>query len=118
MKRFLLLCSVFVVTSCLRDELHLVTCDPSVPDCVKSKIEDIKKDAPWSPPAKIYRYSYDGKRVYYIPGRCCDIPSILFDESCHTVCSPDGGLSGGGDGMCKDFFDKRINKELIWQDER
>jgi len=103
---------------CLRDELHLATCDPSVPDCVNAAIEKIKSEPAWNPPAKVYRYNFNGKKVYYIPSHCCDIPSILLDESCKPVCSADGGLSGGGDGKCPDFFNKRTKQELIWQDER
>jgi hypothetical protein len=95
-----------------------VSCDPSVPDCVNATIEKIKKEPVWNPRAKVYRYTYNGNKVYFIPPHCCDFPSILLNESCQTICSPDGGLSGGGDGKCTDFFDKRTNEELVWRDER
>ncbi|HEU5147574.1 MAG TPA: hypothetical protein VFT90_12700 [Chryseosolibacter sp.] len=88
------------------------------PDCIHKMITLIAKDDVWNPPAKVYRYIYNGKTVYYIPQRCCDIPSQLFDENCQLICSPDGGFSGGGDGRCKDFFDTRTDEKLIWEDDR
>ncbi|AUD07106.1 hypothetical protein CWM47_00795 [Spirosoma pollinicola] len=81
-------------------------------------INQIKSQDKWSPPASIYRYVYKGKVVYFIPQRCCDIPSVLLDEQCNTVCSPDGGISGGGDGGCTDFFKVRSDEKLIWKDSR
>lgn len=81
-------------------------------------IEEIKNDDVWNPPAKIYRYEFEDQKVYYIPPRCCDIPGILLNESCETLCSPDGGLTGQGDGNCPDFFENRTNEVLIWGDDR
>ncbi|MPR34268.1 hypothetical protein GBK04_13105 [Cytophagaceae bacterium SJW1-29] len=81
-------------------------------------IEGIKDDPIWNPPAKVFSYLYKGKVVYYIPQRCCDIPSILMDGECNIICSPDGGISGTGDGKCPDFFTSRSNEKLIWEDLR
>jgi hypothetical protein len=89
-----------------------------IPACIEAKIENIKSQDVWNPPAKIWQYKYNGQTVYYIPPRCCDIPSILLDENCNTICSPDGGITGGGDGRCSDFFDKRTDEKLIWKDKR
>ena len=89
-----------------------------IPNCIKEIINTIEEGEVWNPPAKIYRYKYNGQTVYYIPSRCCDIPSILSDENCNTICSPDGGFTGNGDGKCSDFFSKRTNEILIWEDDR
>ncbi|WP_461067746.1 DUF6970 domain-containing protein [Spirosoma horti] len=88
------------------------------PECITDLINQIKSQDKWEPPAKVYRYSYKGQVVYFIPQRCCDIPSILLDEQCNTVCSPDGGISGRGDGKCADFFASRTEEKLIWEDSR
>lgn len=90
----------------------------NAPDCVLAKIESIKKEDVWNPPAKVYEYEYKGQKVYYIPSRCCDIPSILYNSNCQAICSPDGGFTGKGDGKCSDFFETRKNERLVWQDER
>lgn len=45
---------------------------------------------------------YNGKIAYYIPSRCCDIPSELYDESGNIICHPNGGFTGG-DGKCPSF---------------
>ena len=62
----------------------------------------------------IYRYTYKDKKVYYVPSRCCDIQSSLYDSTGKQLCSPDGGKSGRGDGKCADFFEQRSNEEVIW----
>jgi hypothetical protein len=90
----------------------------NIPACIINKIQEIKDESVWNPPATIWQYHYNGQIVYYIPQRCCDIPSLLMDAQCDIICNPDGGLSGNGDGNCTDFFEKRKNEKLIWQDKR
>ena len=81
-------------------------------------IQKLEQDKPASPPAKIYRYTYNDKEVYFITGRCCDIPSKLYDMGGKLLCEPDGGITGKGDGRCSDFFEKRTDETLIWEDKR
>jgi len=88
------------------------------PGCIKAMIRDIKSDEVRNPPASVWKYDYNGQTVYYIPPYCCDIPSQLYDSECNLICSPDGGFTGAGDGKCTDFFSKRSNGSLIWQDTR
>jgi len=73
-----------------------------------------------NPPASLNECKYKGKKVYYLPPRCCDIPSSLYDENGNFVCSPDGGKTGNGDGKCTDFFYEFEKSEcvVIWQDKR
>jgi hypothetical protein len=104
---------MFLITGCESLDLPKAT-----PACVEEKIKIIRKENTRNPPASVWQYSYDGKIVYYIPSRCCDIPSQLFDSSCNFICSPDGGFTGAGDGVCRDFFDLRTEEKLIWNDSR
>ncbi|HNX21957.1 MAG TPA: hypothetical protein PKG88_06295 [Bacteroidales bacterium] len=85
---------------------------------IKNKIRAIKSEDVWNPPATIWQYEYNGETVYYIPARCCDFYSELYDQHCNLICHPDGGMSGNGDGICTDFFDTRTNEKLIWRDDR
>ena len=103
--------SVEIVTSCQKQM-------DEVPTCIISKIKEIESQDVTNPPGSIWQYTYDGQIVYYIPPICCDIYSILLDSNCKTICSPDGGLIGKGDGKCPDFFTQRINEKLIWKDSR
>lgn len=112
--RFACLILVFLIAGC-QDEVNL---SKETPACILERIEAIKADGVWNPPAKIYQYAYQGKAVYYVPSRCCDIPSILYDEDCNVICNPDGGFSGQGSGTCSDFFKERTHEKLIWQDDR
>lgn len=101
-----------LLVQCEKEEVN------TLPDCVLQKIDIIKKEAVWNPPAKVYRYTYQEQTVYFFPQRCCDVPSELYDENCTLLCLPDGGITGQGDGKCVDFFEKRSNEILVWQDER
>ena len=89
-----------------------------VPACVQTKIAEIAEEDVWNPPAKVYSYRYKEEAVYFIPQRCCDFPSQLLNENCETICMPDGGFSGSGDGACPEFFTERTAEFLIWEDKR
>lgn len=89
------------------------------PACVADMIKGLKKESVRNPPAKVFSYIFDSKTVYYIPAYCCDMFSTLLDENCNKICSPNGGISGGGDGKCgSDFFKNRTEEKLIWEDDR
>ena len=89
-----------------------------VPTCIIEKIKQLQAEEVWNPPASVWQYEYNGQTVYYIPARCCDIPSSLYDANCNLICHPDGGFTGKGDGKCTDFAEKRTKEKLIWKDER
>ena len=71
-----------------------------------------------NPPASVTRYEYKGEIVYFVPPRCCDVWSDLYRADGTTLCHPNGGLTGNGDGRCPDFFAARKNEHVIWQDPR
>ncbi len=89
-----------------------------LPTCVREEIYNILRAEVRNPPGSVWQYSYKGKTVFYIPPYCCDIPSQLFDDQCNFICSPDGGITGAGDGRCNDFFCLRTDGILIWRDTR
>lgn len=90
----------------------------SIPDCIQQKIDQIKKEPEWNPPAEVHEYSYNSKRVFYFSSNCCDQYNAVFDENCNMICAPSGGLTGKGDGKCADFKEKATEVKLIWKDER
>ena len=104
-----------IFLGCKDDKLDVAA---GTPVCIVNEINRIKKQAKWSPSAKVFSYQYNGQTVYYIPPRCCDIASTLLDASCTVLCAPAGGISGGGDGKCTDFLTTRTEEKLIWQDPR
>ncbi|WP_018476348.1 DUF6970 domain-containing protein [Pontibacter roseus] len=81
-------------------------------------IRELEEEQPANPPVKVYRYNYNDQEVYYLSGRCCDIPSKLYDVNGNLLCEPDGGITGKGDGRCPDFLETRTNETLIWEDKR
>jgi hypothetical protein len=103
--------------------LNLLGCSHSIepggnPDWVKALIAKFESDPVGNPPQSIWRYEYNGETVYYIPPQCCDQFSTLYDAQGSIICAPDGGFTGGGDGRCPDFFEKRSGEKLIWKDSR
>ena len=92
--------------------------DEPRPEWLTALIDDLSTEPVTNPPALIARYEYHGQVVYYVPPRCCDIPSDVYDALGAILCHADGGLDGAGDGLCSDFFASRQNEEIIWQDPR
>jgi hypothetical protein len=86
----------------------------NIPPAVAKRIAEYKS-ATNSLPA-IWRYIYKGEPVYYVPPGGDDIASVLYDAKGNLVCSPDGGLTGRGDGKCPDFFKERSHGELLWSE--
>ena len=86
-----------------------------VPSPVADLIHELQTQPPANPPAYIANYEYQGRVVYYVPPRCCDIFSDLYDDSGTVICHPDGGLAGHGDGRCPDFLSGRTNETILWR---
>ena len=89
-----------------------------VPACVLERIEEIKKENKWNPPAEINEYEFQGKTVYLVSSDCCDQYNSLIDSDCQVICAPSGGITGKGDGKCTDFTNVAKFTRQIWKDER
>jgi hypothetical protein len=89
-----------------------------VPQCINSKIQKIKNQPRWNPPASVTEYRYNDKKVYLFSSDCCDRFEELFDEDCNYICAPGGGITGKGDMKCTDFYQKAVFVKLVWKDER
>lgn len=94
------------------------TQNESIPTCIQQKIDQIKKQPKWNPPAEVHEYNYKGKRVFYFSSNCCDQYNVVYDENCNYVCAPSGGYTGKGDGKCADFKENAKEVRLVWKDER
>ena len=88
-----------------------------IPPLVAQLIAEYKAAGPGKSPGFVWRYRFKGQTVFYVPAQfCCDFLSQLYDTDGKLLCHPDGGLAGGGDGKCPDFFHERSNEELLWSD--
>lgn len=106
-----LICAIIllVIFSCNKLDVPKDT-----PRCIKKLIRNEMKGCL----SKVYKYYYNNQVVYlFEPENCPDELYYLYDEDCNLICSPDGGLSGLGDGTCPDFYQSAINQELIWSKE-
>jgi hypothetical protein len=70
-----------------------------------------------NPPVQIIRREYESGVFYYVPPRCCDIWSDLYDAEGMLVCHPDGGITGDGDGQCPALGDV-VREDVVWTDPR
>lgn len=69
-------------------------------------------------PGHVWQYRHNEETVFYVPPRCCNVMSVLYDVHGERICHPGGGMSGQGDGRCPEFFDERTDEVLIWEDPR
>lgn len=90
----------------------------STPVCIQKRIQEIKREPVWSPPAEISEYTFNGHTVYLITANCCDQFVTVVDTGCAVICAPSGGYTGRGDGRCPDFNEKAKLIRLVWKDER
>jgi len=90
----------------------------NIPSCIQQKIDSIKQQPVWNPPAEINEYNYSGSKVFLISANCCDFYSVVFDTNCNYVCAPSGGFTGKGDRKCTDFFKQAKFVRIVWKDER
>ena len=107
-----LLFMFLLLSSCEKTHLE------NVPACIEDKIDHFKMLPKGNPPRSIVEYTYNGKRVFYVPPQCCDQYSDLYDENCNLIGHPDGGFTGKGDGKLPNFFTDAKDPKLIWKDDR
>jgi hypothetical protein len=88
------------------------------PAWIGQMIRDFEAAPVGNPPQSIWKFTYWGSTVYYVPPQCCDGFSDLYDDEGKILCHPDGGLSGAGDGRCPDFRSTAEKRGLVWQDPR
>jgi hypothetical protein len=89
----------------------------AIPSCIQSRIDSIQLLPKWNPPAQVDEYTYNNKRVFVFTADCCDQFNVAYDEDCHIVCAPSGGIAGSGDGKCPDFANA-THVRLVWKDPR
>ena len=85
---------------------------------LRELIQRLESEPVANPPALIAQYEYNGQPVYYLPPRCCDIFSDLYDSAGNIIGHPDGGITGQGDGRVPDFLEVRGNETVVWSDRR
>ncbi len=90
----------------------------STPICIQQKIDSLKQLPVSNPPSQVDEYDYNGEKVYGFSLGCCDMFYAVYNGNCNYICSPSGGFTGRGDGLCKDFNEKAKLVRIVWKDER
>jgi hypothetical protein len=114
------LCQTFYIIVTILS-LHLYSCSTpqnnvlnNHPAWVNEAITLAKKNSS-TLSTTIARYLYHNQTVYYISPVVTDGFSQLFDKKHTLLCSPEGGLTGKGDGQCTDFFQNAKNKVILFK---
>jgi hypothetical protein len=108
--------SALIITALLSNQCRKNKIEP--PNCVQKRIEEIKTEPKWNPPAEVNEYIYKGQHVYLFSSNCCDQYIMLYDGNCSFICAPSGGITGKGDGKCADFYETAKLIKLVWKDTR
>lgn len=85
------------------------------PTCIDSLIVAARNQQASNAPQSVTQYRYKGKMVYYVVSPCCDQYNTVYDDQCKVLGSPDGGITGKGDGTLPDFFTEATDKKVIWE---
>lgn len=103
----------------LRDFAHLQNqFTGPIPLWLQDLIDGFMAGTVYYSPGYVWQYRYLDELVYFVPDRCCNVMSVLYDVYGLVICHPDGGMGGHGDGQCPEFFDVRTDEVLIWEDPR
>jgi len=92
--------------------------DNGLPACINNLIDSFKTEPKQNPPRSIIQYTLRGNTVYYITSPCCDQFNAVYDSVCTYLGSPDGGITGKGDGKIPEFTSEKTAERIIWRDTR
>jgi hypothetical protein len=90
----------------------------NIPACIQERINKIKAQPKWNPPAEVNEYEYNGRKLYLFSSDCCDQYNEVYDSRCNYICAPSGGITGKGDRKCEDFTTNAKHIRLVWKDDR
>jgi len=81
-----------------------------IPECIQTMldVDDLNY-------VSLSSFEWNGEVYYYFYSQCCDFYNDLYDEDCNYVCSPDGGIHGGGDGQCPNFRQESCCEVVLWE---
>ncbi len=60
------------------------------------------------------KYYFNNQYVYLLTYDGADMKENLYNENCELICSPAGGISGLGDGICPTFYEEAKFVTNIW----
>ncbi len=86
-----------------------------MPPRMISKLDSIRSNTTDNQPTSVIQYSYRGAAVFYFSAGCCDQFNPVYNSDCEYLGSPDGGITGKGDGKLKDFFQEVTNYKVVWK---
>ena len=90
-----------------------VTIEDSLPAWLTDLIQQQEGEPVANPPASIARYEYKGQTVYFLPQRCCDIFSNLYDADGDTIGHPFLKVVSGVPNSCYSFGGYTLTRDGV-----
>lgn len=102
--------------SCSEEEATVE--EPSLSECLKTKIDEFKLDQATCENATIIKYSFQDQEVYALTQGICisDGGTDVLLDDCSSVCFL-GGIAGFQDCNGDLFFDVAEELEIIWENK-
>jgi hypothetical protein len=88
--------------------------DEKLPEWLTTRIAEYEAGPPDAAPLEIWQLSYKGKPAFYVLSACCDFLNPLLDYKGEEICSPDGGFTGRGSGICPVTADFDGPAQFLW----
>lgn len=85
-----------------------------LPSWLLSKMERYDAMPQDQAPLGIWQLTRQGQPAYFEISPCCDQYNPLFNSKGQKVCSPNGGIHGGGDMQCPRPADPHTAVRLVW----
>jgi hypothetical protein len=70
------------------------------PAWLQTKVAEYEKPAAEHAPFEIWQIQVNGHAAYYFVSSCCDQYNPIYAGDGRYLCSPSGGMTGRGDGLC------------------
>jgi len=92
-----------------------VNADSKLPDWLKSKIATMEATPKFAEATAIWKVRYKKQDAYLFLAPCCDQFNSLYSAAGILLCSPSGGITGRGDGKCRDAIKPKTKYAVVWR---
>jgi hypothetical protein len=86
-----------------------------LPTWLKAKIATIEATPKFAEATVIWKLQYKDEDAYLFVAPCCDQFNTLYSATGVLLCSPNGGITGRGDGKCPDAITPKTKYVVVWR---
>lgn len=112
--RALQICGLLAMAALLGQPVCAQPAAQPLPDWVQQKIAAFEANPEQADATEIWRLQYRGQDAFHFISSCCDRYNPLYDSRGKVFCSPNGGITGQGDGQCVGALHTAPERVRIW----